>query len=85
MLVIWPAAARCRNCGARVRLAIPRWQNIMYQLLAQLAFWALLLLGLMDGWPGVLIGGLAGAIIALAIAMIPGFYAGLEVIATQDE
>ena len=80
MLAMWPFRVRCKNCGARVRLKIPRWQNIMVQILGQIVFWVSLLYGINLGLHGVIIGGITGAVFALLIALIPGYGAELEVI-----
>jgi len=49
VFAMWPFMARCKNCGCKVRLKIPRWQNILFQILGQLAFWSILLAGLTAG------------------------------------
>ncbi len=80
LIAVWPFRVRCKNCGVRVRLKIPRWQNITVQILGQFVFWAFLLFGIMLGLHGAVIGGIAGAILAMLIAVIPGFHAELEVV-----
>ncbi|MDH3786962.1 MAG: hypothetical protein OES53_00220 [Xanthomonadales bacterium] len=81
VFAMWPFMARCKNCGCKVRLKIPRWQNILFQILGQLAFWSILLAGLTAGGGNILVAASAGAVIALLIAIAPGIFAGLE--ATQ--
>jgi len=74
----WPFRARCENCGARLRVRIPHWQNILAQIVCPLAFWALLLYGLVSGGsPGLIVGGAIG-IVGFSIALIPGFFSRLE-------
>lgn len=75
---MWPFTARCRNCGAKVRLKIPRWQNVLVQILAQFAFWSVFILGIVAGNGDMIVAALAGAFIALLIASIPGLFAALE-------
>lgn len=67
-----------------VRLKIPRWQNIVVQLIGQLVFWSSLLIGISAGLQQAIIGGVFGAIIALVIALIPGIFAELQVITRKD-
>lgn len=75
----WPFHARCRNCGTKLRVRVPHWQNALAQILAQAAFWALLLFGLVNGGvAGLLFGGLTGTAVGLLIALIPGFFSKLE-------
>ena len=76
---MWPFTARCRNCAATVILKIPRWQNVLFQILGQIAFWGILLSGLLVGGSNVIVAALAGAIIAIMIAIIPGIFAELDV------
>ena len=81
----WPFSARCKNCGARLRVKIPHWQNVLVQVLGQIAFWGASLYGITAGWGGVIPGAIVGIIIALLIAMIPGCFAKLEVIKKARE
>lgn len=75
----WPFRARCENCGARLRVRIPHWQNILAQIVSQLAFWVLLLYGLVNGGgPGLIVGGAIGIVVGFSIALIPGFFSRLE-------
>lgn len=75
----WPFYARCKSCGARLRVRIPHWQNILAQIFSQLAFWALLLYGAVQGgFLGIVVGGIIGIIVGLVIALIPGFFSKLE-------
>ena len=76
---MWPFTARCRNCSTRVRLRIPRWQNVIFQILAQVAFWGILLAGITGGNVDLIVAAIAAALIAVAIAIIPGIFASLEV------
>lgn len=77
-LAFWPFKLRCSNCNAAVRAKIPRWQNILVQIVGQVIFWAAVLIGIRNGVPGALVGGAIGAMIAMLIAMIPGWGAELE-------
>jgi hypothetical protein len=61
----------------RVRANSPVWQNVLVLLLGQIAFWTALLLGISSG-AGALAGFLAGAALAVALAMVPGFFSKLE-------
>lgn len=74
----WPFSARCNNCGVRVRAKIPGWQNLLVQLLGQVAFWGALLLGISAGVGGLVVGFLGGVVLAVLIAMVPGFFSRLE-------
>jgi len=75
----WPFYARCKNCRARLRVRIPHWQNILAQILSQIAFWALLLFGLVQGGLyGLIVGGILGVVVGLLIALVPGFFSKLE-------
>jgi hypothetical protein len=75
----WPFHTRCRNCGARLRAKIPHWQNILSQILAQAAFWALLLFGAVrGGLQGILAGGAVGIVVSVFIVLIPVFFSKLE-------
>jgi hypothetical protein len=75
---MWPFVARCRNCGSKVRLKIPRWQNVLFQILGQAAFWSILLTGIIVRNGNFIVAAIAGALIAIVIAIIPGIFAGLE-------
>ena len=75
----WPFSARCKNCGVRLRTKIPHWQNILAQILCQVAFWAALLFGITVGLGGIVIGGLVGVVLGVLIIMVPCFFAKLEV------
>ena len=77
-LAFWPFSLRCRNCNARLRVKIPRWQNILVQIIGQVVFWTALLFGIRHGTQGMLVGGMLGAVSAILIAMIPGYSADLE-------
>jgi len=68
----------------KLRLNIPRWQNILAQLLGQFVFWAMLLTGLRAGLFSSIAGGINGAVIAMLIALIPGLFAELEVLPKRD-
>ena len=81
---MWPFSVQCRNCRTRVRLKIPRWQNIFVQILGQIAFWAVLLTSISAGMWGAIVGGVIGAVIAILIAFIPGLFAELEVMPKKD-
>lgn len=76
---MWPFTARCRNCNSKVILKIPRWQNVLFQILGQIAFWSILLWGLTAGDGNIIAAGLAGATVAIMIAIIPGIFAELVV------
>jgi hypothetical protein len=76
---MWPFTARCRNCAVTVILEIPRWQNVLFQIFGQIAFWGVLLSGLSAGNGNIIAAGLAGATIAVTIAIIPAIFAELEV------
>ena len=84
IFAVWPFSVHCRNCGAKVRLKIPRWQNILVQILGQMVFWSVLLTGISAGMWGAIVGGMIGAVFAIMIAFIPGFFAELEVIPKKD-
>lgn len=62
-----------------MRLRISRWQNVFFQLLAQVAFWSILLVGINAGNSDLIVAAMAAALIAVLIAIIPGIFAGLEV------
>lgn len=79
IFAMWPFTARCRNCSTKVRLRIPRWQNVIFQILAQVAFWGILLVGITAGNDDLVVAAIAAALIAVVIAIIPGIFAGLEV------
>jgi hypothetical protein len=79
VFAMWPFTARCRNCSSKVILKIPRWQNVLFQILGQIAFWSILLSGLLVSGSNVIVAALAGAIIAIMIAIIPGIFAELDV------
>ena len=74
----WPLSARCNNCGVRVRAKIPGWQNLLVQCLGQGAFWAALLFGVSAGLGGLIAGFFVGIVLAVLIAMVPGFFSKLE-------
>lgn len=78
VFAMWPFVARCRNCGRKARLKIPRWQNVLFQILGQMAFWGFLVTGIVVGEGNLVLAAIAGAFIAIMIAMIPGIFAGLE-------
>jgi branched-subunit amino acid ABC-type transport system permease component len=78
-LASWPFSARCKNCGAALRTKIPTWQNVLVQVIGQVVFWATLLYGISSGWGGAIAGFIVGAVLALLIATIPGYFAKLEV------
>jgi hypothetical protein len=80
MIAVWPFKLSCKNCNVRVRLKIPRWQNIAVQVIAQFVFWAALIIGIESGLQSSIVGGFSGAVLAIQIALIPGLYAYLEVI-----
>jgi hypothetical protein len=81
---VWPLSIRCRKCNVKLRLNIPRWQNILVQILGQFVFWAMLLTGLRLGLLSAIAGGIIGAFIAMLIALAPGLFAELEVLPTKD-
>lgn len=62
----------------RIRAKIPGWQNLLVQLLGQVAFWSALLFGISAGLGGLVVGFLVGVVLAVLIAMIPGFFSKLE-------
>ena len=76
----WPFSARCKNCGVRLRVKIPHWQNILAQIFSQVAFWAALLFGITAGFGGIVIGALVGVVLGVLIIMVPCFFAKLEVL-----
>lgn len=76
---VWPFSARCKNCGEKLRVRMPYWQNVLIQLLSQAVFWTVLIVGIMSG-AGVVIGFALGAVLALLIAVVPGRFAKLEVV-----
>lgn len=76
----WPFSARCKNCGVRLRAKIPHWQNILAQILSQVAFWASLLFGITAGLGGIVLGAIVGVILGGLIIMFPCFFAKLEVL-----
>lgn len=78
-LAVWPFSTRCRNCGARLRVQIPYWQNVTVQLLSQVVFWTVLIVGIRSGI-GVAAAFLGGAALSIVIAIVPGRFAKLEVI-----
>ena len=75
---IWPFTTHCRNCGTRLRVKIPFWQNALVQILGQVVFWATLFLSIKSGIGGVVVGATVGFVLAMLIAMIPGLFAKLE-------
>jgi hypothetical protein len=75
---VWPFSTRCKNCGARLRAKIPYWQNVAAQVLAQIVFWTILIVGIGKGAGGIAIGAIVGAALGMLIAMIPGRFAKLE-------
>ena len=79
-LVAWPFSARCKNCGARLRAKIPHWQNIIAQILGQVAFWTAFLFGITAGLEGIVVGALVGIVLCVLIIMVPCFFAKLEVL-----
>ena len=84
VFAIWPFNVQCRNCRTKVRLKIPRWQNILVQIIGQIVFWVVLLTGISAGMWGAIVGGMIGAIIAILIALIPGLFAELEVMPKKN-
>ena len=73
----WPFSARCKNCGVRLRAKIPHWQNILAQILSQVAFWAALLFGFTAGLGGIVVG-TVGAVLSVLIIMVPYLFSKLE-------
>ena len=82
-LAFWPFQLRCGNCNASVRAKIPKWQNILVQIVGQIVFWTALLLGIRNGSQGALVGGTVGAALAVLIATIPVWGAELEEISNH--
>jgi hypothetical protein len=78
VFAVWPFDIRCRNCGVKVHLKLPMWLNIVFQLFAQFAFWFILLMGISSGLWNVVVGFIIGAIVAVLIALIPGFFVDIE-------
>jgi hypothetical protein len=76
---MWPFVARCKNCGSKVRLKIPRWKNVVFQILGQVAFWGILLMGIVSSTHNLIVAAISGAFIAIIISIIPGIFAELEV------
>jgi len=74
----WPFHAKCRKCGARIRLDIPFWQNFTAQVTGQIVFWSVLVTAIDAGIQNLILGGSLGAVLALAIVLIPGFFAELK-------
>jgi hypothetical protein len=79
VIAVWPFVVHCSKCGARVRLNVPRWQNILGQLLAQVVFWLTLLAGISSTELNALAAGIIGLVMALLIALLPGLFNELEV------
>ncbi|MEW8646584.1 MAG: hypothetical protein AB2563_10835 [Candidatus Thiodiazotropha endolucinida] len=78
IFAVWPFDIRCRDCGVKVHLKIPMWLNILIQLFGLFAFWSILLIGIsLELW-NIAVGVIIGAIIAVLIALIPGFFVELE-------
>lgn len=78
-LAVWPFNIRCGNCKTAVRARVPRWQNVLAQILAQMVFWVVLIYAIVSGAPGLIIAGMLGAVAALIIALVPGFFSDLQV------
>jgi hypothetical protein len=80
-LAFWPFAARCRSCGSRLRSRIPLWQNLLIQILGQLAFWTAVIVGAETaGGRGIALGVLIGGLIVFLLAAIPACAARLEAV-----
>lgn len=78
VIAVWPFVVRCNECGERVRLKIPRWQNVLVQLLGQFVFWAMLLVGISSPEISAITAGVIGFVLALVIAFLPGLFSELE-------
>lgn len=68
-----------------MRAKIPGWQNVLAQLLGHVAFWGALLFGISAGFGGLAVGFLVGVVVAVLIAMVPGFFSKLEVLPNEDD
>ena len=51
---------------------------MLVQILAQFVFWTALLFGINLGLRSAIVLGISGAMLAVFVALIPGFYADLE-------
>jgi hypothetical protein len=82
--VYWPFSTKCNNCGVRVRAKNPFWQNLLFQVLGQTVFWGGILFSITVGISNIIVGIIAGSILALLVLMVAGLFSKLEVIQNSE-
>ena len=76
----WPFSAQCKNCRVRVRAKNSFWNNLLFQVLGQAAFWGGVLFSITSGLGSIIYGIATGTILALVVVMVSGFFSNLEVL-----